>query len=205
MNNIISTFLNFIFGNNSVLGTYLISMCPMIELKGGIPIGMSSQFWGGQSLNSVEAFLWALAGSSTIIFILPLVFNPILNCLKKTRIFKSLANFVETKVNKHSDEISSKRKSTFLKCLGLFLFVALPLPMTGVWAGCCVGVAIGLDYWQIVFSVFFGNIIAGLVIVSICAIFPAFTTILAYIVLGIIAMAIVIGLIKNLVKKRINN
>lgn len=180
-------------------------MCPMIELKGGIPIGMSRDFWGENVLGGVQAFLVALAGSSTIIFILPIIFKPILNCLKKTKLFQKLAVAIENKVNKHSEDISSKRKSTFLKCMGLFLFVALPLPLTGVWMGCCVGVAIGLDYWQTVFSVFFGNVVAGLIIVSICAIFPSFSTILTYIVLGIILLMILFGLLKNLLKKRINN
>ena len=35
-----------IFGVHSGIATVIISMFPLIELKGGIPVGMSVDFWG---------------------------------------------------------------------------------------------------------------------------------------------------------------
>lgn len=204
MTELIGNILAFVFRGNSSLGTFFISMFPLIELKGGIPIGMSVDFWGDKALSGFPAFLFALLGSSTIVFLLPLVFVPILNFLKKTKLFKKLGEFIERKVNANSNKILSTKKSIILKMLAIFLFVAVPLPLTGVYMGCCVSVAIGLDYWQTVFSVFFGNIVAGLIIYFVCSIFPAFTTILFYIVLGIVAIVIVSGIFKRFISKKIN-
>lgn len=35
-----------VFGDNAALATVLISIVPIIELKGAIPFGMSTAFWG---------------------------------------------------------------------------------------------------------------------------------------------------------------
>lgn len=194
--------LRMLFGTNSWLATFLISMFPLVELKGGIPIGMSVDFWGENALNGMSAFLWALCGSSAVVFILPLIFKPLLNFLKRIRVFKKLAELIEGKITHHASNINSKKKSTLLKCLTIFLFVAIPIPLTGVWTGACVAVAIGLDYWQSVFSVFFGNIIAGTIIYFVCSAMPYLTTLLVYVVLGIILLSILITSIKIIVKKK---
>lgn len=202
MTNFLGNILSFIFGTNARLATFIISMFPLVELKGAIPIGMSRDFFGDSAILGIEAFLLSLLGSSTIIFILPLIFKPIIRLLKKTKIFRKIGDFVENKVNKHSAEIIAKKKNTFLKCLAIFLFVAVPLPLTGVWTGCCVSVAIGLDYWQTVTSVFFGNIIAGFLIYFVCALFPNFTTWLFYIFLCVIVLTILISIIKHIITKK---
>jgi len=202
MNEIIGNVLSFIFDSNAGLGTFFISMFPLIELKGGIPIGMSVDFWGENALTGIPAFLFALAGSSTIVFILPLIFKPILNFLKKTKILKKIGDYIDNKINKHSTEILATKKSSFLKCMSIFLFVAVPLPLTGVWTGACVSVAIGLDYWQTVFSVFFGNVVAGLIIYFVCSVFPEITTWLFYIILGIIVLILLVNIIKHLIKRK---
>ena len=49
-----------IFGVHSGIATVIISMFPLIELKGGIPVGMSVDFWGNYALNGTQAFLFAL-------------------------------------------------------------------------------------------------------------------------------------------------
>ena len=198
MGNIIS----FLFGENSWLGTIIISMCPLIELKGGIPAGMSKEFWGEFALSSIQSFLFALIGSSLVIFILPLIFTPILNFLKKTKIFKWLGDYIDNKVKKHSQEILIKKNSSLLKWWAIFIFVAIPLPLTGIWTGSCVAVAIGLDYWQTVSAVFFGNIVAGLIIYFVCSVFPAFTTWIFYGLLVILTLCMMILFIKKLMSKK---
>ena len=83
----------------------------------------------------------------------------------------------------------------------IFGFVAVPLPLTGVWTGTCVAVAIGLKYWQVVLSCILGNMVAGLIIMTVCAVFPQITTILFVIFLVIILLMIVYSLIKHFVSK----
>lgn len=197
-----------LFGTHSDLATVIISMFPLIELKGGIPVGMSVDFWGNYALSGTEAFLYALLGSCLVVPIIALIFKPIISWLKKTKLFRRLGNMLDQKVRNHSENInkktneSSSTKKTWLKALFIFGFVAVPLPLTGVWTGTCVAVAIGLKFWQTVLSVVLGNIVAGLIITTVCAVFPEFTTILFMVFLVIIVCMIVWTIIKNLLKKR---
>ncbi len=178
-------------------------MFPLIEHKGAIPIGMSVDFWGRDALTGGEALLFALLGSCAIVPILAWIFTPIIRWLKSTRVFRKLGEFIENKIKKSSKKIDDKTqheknkfRRTFLKCLAIFGFVAVPLPMTGVWTGTCVAVMIGLNYWQTILSVVLGNIVAGTIIMAVCLAFPEFTTILVYIFFLIIFAMIVFAVIR---------
>lgn len=203
-----------IFGTHSALATIIISMFPIIELKGAIPIGMSVDYWGSYALSGMESFLFSLIGSSIVVPIIALVFTPILNWLKKTKLFKSIGNFIDEKVTKHSQKLEgdikkSKSKSkAIIKWLGIFAFVAVPLPLTGVWTGTCVAVVIGLKFWQTCLSVILGNIVAGLIIMFVCSIFPEIITILSIIFLAIVLCMliwVIVQIILNSRKKKIEN
>lgn len=214
MSELIGSVFSFVFGSHSMIATILISMFPIIELKGAIPIGMSDVYWGEFALNGTEAFLFSLLGSSLVVPIIALIFTPILNWLKRARLFRRLGEYIDEKVKNHSAKINAKtdgesvvsNKKTFLKCLLIFGFVAIPVPLTGVWTGTCVAVAIGLKFWQTVLSVVLGNIVAGLIIVFVCSIFPEFTTILSIIFLAIVLVLAIIVVCKVLFsKKKVDN
>ena len=79
-----------IFGTHSGIAIVIISMFPLIELKGGIPVGMSVDFWGNYALNGTQSFLLALLGSCLVVPIIAFAFTPILKWLKKTKIFRKL-------------------------------------------------------------------------------------------------------------------
>lgn len=200
-----------IFGTHSGLATVIISMFPLIELKGGIPVGMSTDFWGENALDATTSFLLAMLGSCLVVPILALIFKPIIEWLKKTKFFRKIGNMLDQKIKNHSESIKDKTKNeksqakkTWLKCLFIFGFVAVPLPLTGVWTGTCVAVAIGLKYWQVVLSCVLGNMVAGLIIVTVCAVFPQFTTILFLIFLVFILIMIAYSIIKHIVAKKSN-
>lgn len=214
MAEILGRFFASIFGTHSGIATMIISMFPLIELKGGIPIGMSTDFWGEHALLGRYSFGLALLGSCLVCPIVALVFKPILNFLKRTKLFQKIAHKIERKVKKHSNTIEnqvqqasnteskkSRVNKTLLKCIFIFIFVAIPLPLTGVWTGTCVAIVIGLNYWQTILSVIAGNCVAGLLIVFVCSIFPEFTTIIFYIMVGIILCMIIYGIIKSMIKK----
>ena len=97
-----------IFGTHSAIATVIISMFPLIELKGGIPVGMSVDFWGNYALNGTESFLFALLGSCLVVPILALIFKPIISWLKRTKLFRNLGNMLDQKVKSHSENINQK-------------------------------------------------------------------------------------------------
>jgi uncharacterized membrane protein len=207
MAELLGRFFASIFGTHSGIATMIISMFPLIELKGAIPIGMSRDFWGDYVLLGRYSFGLALLGSSLVCPIVALLFKPFLKFLKSTKIFKKLAKKIERKVKTHSATIDAAVKKeqkihkTLLKCIFIFLFVSVPLPLTGVWTGTCVAVLIGLNFWQILLSVIAGNCVAGLLIVFVCSVFPDFTTIIFYIMMIIILCILTFGIVRTIVNK----
>ena len=192
-----------VFGDNIILATILIAMIPVVELRGAIPFATNTKIWNSLALSNWSAFGWSLLGSSAIVPIIALVFTPLIKLLKKTKFFGKIANFIENRVKNKAKSINSN--NLWKKLLGVFIFVAIPLPLTGVWTGTCVAIFLGLNYWQTCLTVISGNIVAGLLISLILEFFPALNDYLIWIFLLILALVIVYELIKFLIEKRKNN
>ena len=225
MTELIGDIFSNIFGDNVILATILVSMVPIMELKGGIPFGMSSAFWGSKALTRWKAFGWAYLGCSIVVIGLYFTFVPIMKLLRKTKAFKGIANFIDGRIKKQSSKYeddknntsdtnldanttngvvtndSTSLKSKLLKMFGVFCFVAIPLPLTGVWMGVCIAVAIGLNFWETFISVQLGNLVAGIIISTICVIFPNFTHVLIYIFLILVIIFIVFEIILSKIRK----
>ena len=198
-----------VFGDNVILATILIAMVPIIELRGAIPFATNPGFWGANALSNWTAFGWSLLGSSLIVPIVALIFIPLIKWLKKTKLFGRLATAIENRVKSKTENIAgadekSKRfsKTWWKKILAVFIFVAVPLPFTGVWTGTCVAVFLGIDYWSTCVSVITGNVVAGVLIALILQFFPWLNDWLFYIFLIIIAVILIYEIIKHFVKKK---
>ena len=245
MTEAIQEFFKMIFGNNVVLATIIISMLPIIELRGGIPFGMSKTFWGRNALTNWQSLWFSFLGSSLVVPILALVLVPILNWLKRTKLFRKLAIKFENSIKAKSQKIDSGEQSNsidntienqgivkqsddnfnqaktvdaenqssniknqkivynkkfFAKLFGVMLFVSIPLPLTGVWTGTAIAVMLGIPYIWICVVVILGNLIAGIIMQTICSIFPNFTTWILIIFLCLTVLLLIIGFIKNKIK-----
>jgi uncharacterized membrane protein len=60
-------------------------------------------------------------------------------------------------------------KLTQYEFWGLFVFVAIPLPGTGVWTGCLAASLIGLDFKHSMISVALGSATAGIIVTALVA------------------------------------
>lgn len=205
----IQNFFATIFQGNTILAIILIAMVPIIELRGAIPFAMESAIWGASALSNWNAMLYSLIGSCLVVPFVALAFEPIIRWLKKTKLFKNMALAIEEKVQKHSSKMmnkqsmdtSSKRKAYWLKMIGVFAFVAVPLPLTGVWTGTAVAVVIGLDFWSTCLSVMSGNLIAGLLITLLSSMFDNASTIILIAFAVIIACIILYAIVKIIIRK----
>ena len=197
-----------VFNDNVILATILIATLPVIELRGAIPFATNPGFWGGLAMSNWSSFGWSLLGSCLIVPILALFFSPLIKWLKSTKAFNKIATAFENRVKSKASGIegadtkSNKFSKTYWKkMLAIFIFVAIPLPLTGVWTGTCVAVFVGLDFWSTCASVICGNIVAGLLISLILMFFPVLNDWLFYIFLIIIALVIIYELIMFVVNK----
>ena len=105
-------------------------------------------------------------------------------------------------LKKFIKEKSNNGKKLWLKILAVFVFVAIPLPGTGVYTGTCLGILCGLNFWQNIATVTVGNFIAGIIIMTICKIFPAFTNIILYVFIVLVFAFLIYRLIVHFIKKK---
>ena len=103
--------------------------------------------------------------------------------------------------HRNSEDGKDLIKKRLLKIFGVFCFVAIPLPLTGIWMGVCIAVMLGLNFWETFISVQLGNLVAGIIISTICVIFPQFTHYLIYIFVILVIIVIIIEIIRNKIKK----
>ena len=197
-----------IFGSHSEIATFLISMIPIVELRGAIPFGSATALWGENALSLWASFGVSVLGSTLVCVVLTFLFWPIFKWLKKTKMFKKLADFVERKLNKNSESIDKKTKDEKnekrvlkLKLIGIFAFVAIPLPLTGVWTGTCLALFVGLNKCQTMLSVISGNVVAGLLMTLVSYFFADNTMIVFLAFLILVALFVVYEIIKSLIQK----
>ena len=197
-----SAFLAGIFGNE--WGSFVMSLVPMIELKGGIVFALSV------GLTPLYSFVLAYAGSSVVFVLFFFLLVPILNLLKKIKFVETFAEKIENYIKDRADRSLKERKNEnkkglselALKMLAVFIFVAIPLPLTGVWMGTAIAVFLDLKFHQAILPVCLGNMVAGLLILALaefCLWVAGTTAVLDYILWGLLALAIIL-LVITLIK-----
>lgn len=194
----IKTFITSIFNNNPWLATFIIAMLPIFELRGAIPFGMSTQIWGVKALTSAHSFFASLLATTLIIPLIAIIFIPTINYLKNTKHFKTLAQKFENRIKTKTPSIINHENNKLKKLLSIFMFVAIPLPLTGVYTGTCIAVMAGLNFYEILLSVGTGNLVAGILTLLISTIFKNNTII---VIVGFIILTISIILFGYLIKK----
>lgn len=133
--------------------TMLVSMIPVVELRGGIPFGVAA------GLPVWQAYLAAVIGN-----LIPVPF--IIVYIR--RIFQWLRRRFP-KLNRMVDRLEAKahlkgQKVSKYKYLGLAIFVAVPLPGTGAWTGSLAAAFLDMPLRRAIPSVVAGVLVAGLAI-----------------------------------------
>lgn len=197
-----------IFGTNSALATLIISMVPIIELRGAIPFGSAVSLWGENALPLWKSFIFSVIGCSIVCVILTFLFWPLFKWLKNTKGLKKLASAIENKLNRSSKNISDKaetekneKKIRWIKWIGVFAFVAVPLPLTGVWTGTCVALFIGMSKKDTMLSVILGNLVAGIIMVIVSYFFADNTMIVLWFFLALVALFAIVLAVRAIIRK----
>lgn len=137
------------------LMTLFASALPIIELRGGIPFGMAL------GLAPFDSFLFAFLGSLLPAPFILLLIRPILKRLSHLRFGVWLDRRLHIKATAHSGKV--KRYGW----IGLAIFVAIPLPGTGVWTGSLIATFLDIRFRRAFPAIAIGNAIAGLLIMLI--------------------------------------
>ncbi len=132
--------------------TVLISMIPLLELRGSIIVA-----GGILKLPFFQTFIAAIIGNMLPIPFILLFIRKIFDWMKKVPKINKFPDWIENKAMKKSDQIEK------YGYLGLLLFVAIPLPGTGAWTGALLAVLLNMKPVKSLFFIFLGVFVAGLI------------------------------------------
>mgnify|MGYP004555180057 FL=1 len=144
------------------IGTIIISMIPIIELRGAIPIAVFSFH-----LTYFEAFILSVIGNCIPIFFIVKYIKPLFNFFGRFKPFKKIIDYATEKANKKIAENPKLQTATFF---ALYLFVAIPLPMTGAWTGSLIANFLDLPPKKSFLPLGLGVLTAGIIILTVTAI-----------------------------------
>ena len=130
--------------------TALVSMLPVVELRGGIPFGVAA------GLPLPLAVLAAVIGNMLPIPFLILFTRRVFQWLRRN--VPALGNFI-SKLERRAED----KKDLVLqyKFWGLMILVAIPLPGTGAWTGALVATVMDLRLKSALPAIFCGVLIAA--------------------------------------------
>ena len=135
----------------------IISVLPVAELRGALPVAINlfhmPWYW---------AFALAVIGNLLPVPILLLFWESLAKAISQVDIGKRLVNWVFEHTRRREVIIARYER------IGLMLFVAIPLPLTGAWTGSVAAFLLGLKFSHAFFSILCGVMIAGAIVTCLC-------------------------------------
>lgn len=139
-------------GSPHLLVAVLLSMLPISELRGAIPYAIAN------GVSWQTAYVVSVLGN--FLAVIPIVFliGPVSEWLRRFALFDRFFNWLFARTRRKGGLI--ERWET----IGLILFVAIPLPITGAWTGSVAAFIFGIRKPVALAAIFTGICIAGVVV-----------------------------------------
>ena len=139
------------------LATFIISMLPISELRGAIPVAI-----GVYHLDPVQTYFIAIIGNIIpVVFILKYIDSISKYLMSRSKFFNKFFTYLFEHTRK-------KHNGKFEKwgALALITFVAIPLPVTGGWSGALAAFVFGIPFKKALPLISFGIMIAGVIVMG---------------------------------------
>lgn len=149
----------------NALYVFLISILPLIELRGAVPVGAA------MGIPFYITFLAAVVGNVLPVPFILMFIPKILDFMARFKIFRPIVEWLRKKANKNrgkiikDDEIipGGEHRMSGAIFTALLLFVALPVPGTGAWTGSLVAALFDLPKKQSFLAVTLGVMLCGVI------------------------------------------
>lgn len=138
---------------------FLISMIPLIELRGAIPYAV------GMGLPKITSFVIAIIGNMVPVPIIYLFARKVLEWGKDKKLTGKFFTWCLIKGERGGKKLSAKAGKGLY--WALFLFVGIPLPGTGAWTGTLAASILKMDFKKSVIAVMTGVLLAGLIMMAV--------------------------------------
>lgn len=141
-----------------ILLTFLISMVPIVELRGAVPIGV------GMGVNPFLALAVSIIGNMIPVPFIFFFARKFLTWGKDKKLIGKFCKWVLKKGEKGGKKLTEKAgRSTYV---ALLLFVGIPIPGTGAWTGTLAASLLDLDFKKSSIAVICGVVLAGIIMLS---------------------------------------
>ena len=137
------------------LQVFIVSMAPIAELRGGIPLGLF------HDMHWVEVYVIAVIGNILPVPFILKVFPHVEVFLRRWGRWDSFFTWLFERTRKRTQERFKK-----WEYIGLVLFVATPLPVTGAWTGSLAAYLFDLEFTRSLACVILGVLIAGVIVTT---------------------------------------
>lgn len=141
------------------LWVFFVSMVPLVELRGAIPISQ------GLKLPVVASFIIAIIGNMLPVPVIYLFARKVLVWGADKPIIGKFFTWCLEKGEKGGKKLQAKAgKGLFI---ALLLFVGIPVPGTGAWTGTLAASILDMDFKSTVAAVMLGVLLAGVIMMVI--------------------------------------
>ena len=138
---------------------FIVSMVPLIELRGAIPIGLSTLL--GDPLPVIPLYIVCILGNMLPVPIIFFFARKVLLWGANKKFIGKFFTFCLEKGEKGGKALQEKAGRGLY--VALFLFVGIPLPGTGAWTGTLAASFLDMDFKKSVIAVMAGVILAGII------------------------------------------
>lgn len=139
---------------------FLISMTPILELRGGLVAAALFQ------IDMWKAIAICVIGNIIPVPFILLLITPIFNWLKQTKAFRPMVEKLEHKAMSKKDSIEK------YEFWGLVLFVGIPLPGTGAWTGSLIAALLDMKFKKAFPAVLIGICMATVIMTTLSYLIP---------------------------------
>ena len=140
------------------LWIFLISMVPLIELRGAIPVSQAMQ------LPIIPSYVVCIIGNMLPVPVIYLFARKFLEWGQDKKIIGGICRFFLVKGRAAGAKMQSKvGRGLFI---ALLLFVGIPLPGTGAWTGTLAASLLDMKFRDTVIAVMLGVLLAGLIMMA---------------------------------------
>lgn len=174
---------------------FIISMLPIVELRGAIPFAESI------NLNIFLYYPIAIIGNIIPVPLIYLFARKILEWGKDKKIIGSFFSWCLEKGSKSGEKLKNTagNKGIFW---ALLIFVGIPLPGTGAWTGTLAASFLKLDFKTSITAIGLGVLVAGIIMSFGSKLISLFGVVGVGIVISIIILIILVLIIKKRIKKK---
>ncbi len=153
MNGLLESTVEALRGLPPELTVFIISTLPIFEIRGGVVAGLALF-----ELPLWRVLVYGFLGNIASVTPLLLFLEPITKWLYGNRLADRLFHWLFARARRKAEKVNRWGP------LGLMLFTAIPLPVSGAWTATLIAILLGVHRGRAIASIYAGIVIAGLVV-----------------------------------------